>query len=95
MHEHLTDIWTFNKSCIVILCLLLILLLQSLLKKHDAFESDLEVHRARVGETEDEGQRLISDVSQTQDVNETMYYLICKLFRVTTKRIQFRSEFLD
>ena len=35
---------------------------QSLLKKHDAFESDLEVHRARVGETEDEGQGLISEV---------------------------------
>ena len=35
---------------------------QSLLKKHGAFESDLEVHRARVGETEEEGKGLISDV---------------------------------
>ena len=39
-----------------------LILYQSLLKKHDAFESDLEVHRARVGETEEEGQGLINDV---------------------------------
>ena len=41
---------------------------QSLLKKHDAFESDLEVHRARVGETEDEGQGLISNVRPARNL---------------------------
>ena len=46
--------------------------LQSLLKKHDAFESDLEVHRARVGETEEEGQRLITDVCQRLAILQTM-----------------------
>ena len=52
-----------------------ILCLQSLLKKHEAFESDLEVHRARVGETEEEGQGLINDVS-------LMYLLLISVFKV-------------
>ncbi len=36
--------------------------MQGLLKKHEAFESDVAVHRGRVRETETTGESLISEV---------------------------------
>ena len=36
---------------------------QGLLKKHEAFETDLEVHRERVQDIEDAGNQLIEQVS--------------------------------
>ena len=36
---------------------------QGLLKKHEAFETDLEVHRERVQDIEDAGNKLIEQVN--------------------------------
>lgn len=36
---------------------------QGLLKKHEAFETDLEVHRERVQDIEDVGNKLIEKVN--------------------------------
>lgn len=38
-------------------------LIQGLLKKHEAFETDLEVHRERVQDIEDAGNKLIEKVN--------------------------------
>ena len=43
--------------------ILLSLFSQGLLKKHEAFETDLEVHRERVQDIEDGGSQLIEKVN--------------------------------
>ena len=43
--------------------------LQGLLKKHEAFETDLEVHRERVQDIENDGNQLIEKVSLLHGVN--------------------------
>lgn len=48
-----------------------ITLIQGLLKKHEAFETDLVVHRGRVEEREREGMKLVSLGNyQAENINQ-------------------------
>ena len=69
MESRGTDSFLSNEFTLKYFCLLL----QGLLKKHDAFEKDFEVHKDRVKDIENVGQGLLAEVHLL--CNHDMRYL--------------------